>query len=132
MNGKYSIQKEMLLKVLCSTDCHPDADWIYAQVRKELPNISLGTVYRNLAKMSQEGVILKLNMNDGRDHFDGNTAPHHHMSCRECGAIIDIFTGDAEESEFSRYLDDYAQNHTSARVEGHTVIFHGVCKNCNK
>lgn len=132
MNGKYSKQKEMLLKVLCSTDCHPDADWIYEQVRKELPNISLGTVYRNLAKMSQEGTILKLNMNDGRDHFDGNTADHHHMLCRSCGAIIDIFTNNTEESDFSRHIDEYAQTHTSARVEGHNVIFYGLCENCNK
>ncbi len=132
MNGKYSRQKEVLLKVLCSTDCHPDADWIYAQVRKELPNISLGTVYRNLAKMSQDGTILKLNMNDGRDHFDGNTAAHHHMLCRKCGAIIDIFTAVGEESEFSGYLDSYAQSHTSARVESHNVIFYGLCENCNE
>lgn len=132
MNGKYSKQKETLLRVLCSTDCHPDADWIYAQVRKELPNISLGTVYRNLAKMSQDGTILKLNMNDGRDHFDGNTARHYHMVCRECGAIIDIFTENSEEQKFISYLNGYAQNHTSAKIEDHTVVFYGVCKKCNK
>ena len=130
MNGKYSKQKETLLRVLCSTDCHPDADWIYEQVRKELPNISLGTVYRNLAKMSQDGTILKLNMNDGRDHFDGNTARHHHMICRECGAIIDIFTDHEEEQSFSKYINDYAQNHTMATVEAHNVTFVGVCRNC--
>ena len=130
MNGKYSKQKETLLRVLCSTDCHPDADWIYEQVRKELPNISLGTVYRNLAKMSQDGTILKLNMNDGRDHFDGNTARHHHMICRECGAIIDIFTDRDEEQSFISYINSYAQNHTSAMVETHYVTFTGVCEKC--
>ena len=131
MNGKYSKQKETLLRVLCSTDCHPDADWIYEQVRKELPNISLGTVYRNLAKMSQDGTILKLNMNDGRDHFDGNTARHHHMICRECGAIIDIFTDNEEEQNFIKFINNYAQNHTSATVEAHSVTFAGVCPTCN-
>ena len=130
MNGKYSKQKETLLKVLCSTDTHPDADWIYEQTRKELPNISLGTVYRNLAKMSQEGTILKLNMNDGRDHFDGNTARHHHMVCRECGAIIDIFTESEEESSFTDFLNSYAQKHTSAAVEAHDITFYGLCKKC--
>ena len=130
MNGKYSKQKEILLNVLCSTNCHPDADWIYEQARKELPNISLGTVYRNLAKMSQDGTILKLNMNDGRDHFDGNTARHHHMVCRECGAIIDIFTDPDEEQNFMNYINNYAQTHTFATVEAHNVTFQGVCENC--
>ncbi|MBE6688157.1 MAG: transcriptional repressor [Ruminococcaceae bacterium] len=132
MNGKYSKQKETLLKVLCSTECHPDADWIYEQVRQEIPNISLGTVYRNLAKMSQDGTILKLNVNDGRDHFDGNTLPHHHMVCRECGAVIDIFMDESEEKSFSEYVNSYAEKHTAATVEAHTVIFFGKCQNCNK
>lgn len=132
MNGKYSKQKDTLLRVLCSTDCHPDAEWIYEQARKELPNISLGTVYRNLSKMSQDGKILRLNMNDGRDHFDGNTQRHHHMVCRECGAIIDIFTPCELEQSFIEYLNSYAQEHTSARIENHSIFFYGVCSNCGK
>ncbi len=132
MNGKYSKQKETLLRVLCSTDCHPDADWIYEEVRKELPNISLGTVYRNLSKMSQDGTILKLNMNDGRDHFDGNTDRHHHMVCRECGAIVDIFTEKNEEQGFINYLNSYAQQHTLSEIEAHSVIFYGICHKCKK
>ena len=132
MNGKYSKQKETLLRILCSADCHPDADWIYEEVRKELPNISLGTVYRNLSKMTQDGTILKLNMNDGRDHFDGNTDRHHHMVCRECGAIVDIFTEKNEEQGFINYLNSYAQEHTSAEIEAHSVIFYGICHKCKK
>ena len=133
MSTKYSRQRETLLKVLCSTDCHPDADWIYTEVRKELPNISLGTVYRNLSNMSREGTILKLSMGDGKDHFDGNTTLiHHHMMCRRCGSIIDIFTPDKDEKVFSEYVSSYAQTHTSAIIQEHSVMFYGICSDCNK
>ena len=85
----YSRQREAVLNVLCSTQCHPTAAWIYENVRKVLPNISLGTVYRNLAALSEEGVILSLSVGDGYEHFDGNSAPHAHLHCKRCGKIYD-------------------------------------------
>lgn len=130
MSEKYSKQKETLLKVLSSTTCHPDADWIYEQVKKQLPNISLGTVYRNLAKMSQQGTILRLNVDDGRDHFDADTANHYHMVCRNCREIVDIFAEKNEQNTFKKYLDSFAQSHTDAVIETHNVIFYGLCNKC--
>ncbi len=68
-----------------STDTHPTASAVYNEVRKVIPNISLGTVYRNLAALSEEGVILSLSVGDGYEHFDGNSAPHAHLHCKRCG-----------------------------------------------
>ena len=90
----YSRQRETILQVLHSTDTHPTASAVYNEVRKVIPNISLGTVYRNLAALSEEGVILSLSVGDGYEHFDGNSAPHAHLHCKRCGKIYDgTFSG---------------------------------------
>ena len=118
----YSRQREAVLNVLCSTKCHPTAAWIYENVRKVLPNISLGTVYRNLAALSEEGVILSLSVGDGYEHFDGNSAPHAHLHCKRCGKIYDaplkqdILSGTANENDFSSETTVY--------------IVYGVCSKC--
>ncbi|MBQ6847650.1 MAG: transcriptional repressor [Clostridia bacterium] len=85
----YSRQREAILSVISSTDTHPTADWIYTEVRKLIPNISLGTVYRNLADLRQSGMVLSVDVGDGKEHFDYDTSPHLHLSCKACGKIID-------------------------------------------
>ena len=85
----YSRQREAIINVLRSTDTHPTAGWIYEKVREEIPNISLGTVYRNLSALSEAGEILSINVGDGYEHFDGDISPHLHLYCRECEKIFD-------------------------------------------
>ena len=68
---KYSKQREALLTLLRSTRSHPSADWLYENLRKEFPNISLGTVYRNLAQLAENGDILKISTSANKEHFDG-------------------------------------------------------------
>ncbi len=121
---KYSRQRETLLEVLRSTTCHPDADWIYGMVREKIPKVSLGTVYRNLAKLSAEGIIRKIEVGDGSLHFDGDLSPHSHLVCNGCGKILDIFT------DYAEMLKDDAEEKTNALVCDCSVIFHGVCKEC--
>ena len=79
-----------ILKNLQSRRDHPTADMVYESVRMEQPNISLGTVYRNLAFLSENGQILKISTGTGPDHFDGCTNPHVHFVCRSCGKVIDM------------------------------------------
>lgn len=88
--SKFSRQREAIKAYLKSTTCHPTADLIYENVRKEYPNISLGTVYRNLSLLAEQGEILKLSCDDEKDHFDANTMPHHHFYCRCCHQVIDL------------------------------------------
>ena len=85
----FSRQREEIIRVLRSTDTHPTAAWVYSKVKEAIPNISLGTVYRNLAALSVSGEILSLSVGDGFEHFDGNAAPHAHLHCRSCGKIFD-------------------------------------------
>ena len=111
----YSRQRETILQVLHSTDTHPTASAV-------IPNISFGTVYRNLAALSEEGVILSLSVGDGYEHFDGNSAPHAHLHCKRCGKIYDaplkqdILSETAKENGFSSETTVY--------------IVYGVCSKC--
>jgi Fur family peroxide stress response transcriptional regulator len=83
-------QRAAIMRVLEQTDQHPTADWIYEQVRHELPRISLGTVYRLLHSLHAEGVINILDHGNGRNRFDGNPGMHHHIVCTACGQIADV------------------------------------------
>ena len=77
----YSRQREVILNVIRSTNTHPTASWIYNKSREQLPNISLGTVYRNLSGLVQSGDILSINVGDGQEHYDGDISAHLHLHC---------------------------------------------------
>ena len=121
-----SRQKEAILEVLRNTDEHPDASVIYERVRKLIPNISLGTVYRNLAVMADERDILRLSGNSASVHYDGNTYPHYHVVCERCGKIDDIFT------DFTKEVDAFAEKAYKGKIEEHSLIFYGLCEECTK
>lgn len=73
-----------------SVTCHPTAEWVYCQVRRTIPNISLGTVYRNLKELSLAGRLNTVETQSGRLHYDGDTRPHAHFVCKCCEGISDI------------------------------------------
>ena len=101
---------------------HPTADELYSLVRKRLPSISLGTVYRNLVALSDAGVILKLPGSPMR--FDGDTCAHHHIRCEHCsrGADLQVDAG----------LVDVAliQSSTDWQLTGQQIEFIGICPDC--
>lgn len=118
-------QRSVILEALRSVDTHPTADEIYGMVRKKLPRISLGTVYRNLELLAGSGKIRRLDKAGAQKHFDGNMTPHHHVRCRGCGRIGDVFS--------SVPLPDVAQ----ATVPGFTLEaveleFVGLCEGCRE
>ena len=118
----YSKQREAILEVLRNTDTHPTANWIYEKVREKIPNISLGTVYRNLSALSSEGEILLLKVGDTFDHFDGDISPHAHLYCKECGKIIDKCLN---PNQIKNLLSD-----TDFQVDTTFCVAYGICKNC--
>lgn len=124
-NIKYSHQREVLLDVLKNTKSHPNADWIYEKARQEIPNISLGTVYRNLSFLHTSGIIQKIDVGDGSDRFDADISPHAHFVCTTCGNIIDIYT------DYLKYLKPDIEKQNNFKVNGCSVVFHGVCSDCN-
>ena len=82
---KKSKQRDAIIKFLMTRKDHPTADMVYMNIKEEFPKISLGTVYRNLALLSERGEILKLSYEGGSDHYDACTDPHYHFVCQECG-----------------------------------------------
>jgi len=121
---RYSKQKEAILKVLKSTTSHPTADWIYEQVRKEMPHISLGTVYRNLKLLAQEGRILELELAGAPGRFDGNTQDHYHLKCVQCGCIFDV------DEPIHKEIDRRIARKMSSEIYYHRLEFNGLCKEC--
>ena len=120
---KYSRQREAILSVLYSTETHPTANWVYNQVRETIPNISLGTVYRNLAALNAAGEIISLSVGDGYERFDGNNSRHAHFYCKKCGKITDI----ALETD---YLVHEAKKNGFI-PDSSVYIVRGVCGECN-
>lgn len=119
-----SRQRDLLLEVLRGTTCHPDADWVYNEMRKTMPNISLGTVYRNLSRLAAEGVIMKLQVGHHADRFDGTTKPHYHMVCKTCDSVLDLML------PYQSALDESLELDNGCRIDSHTLTFYGECPSC--
>ena len=117
-------QRKVVLEELCAVKTHPTAAELYETVRRRLPRVSLGTVYRNLEVLLQDGIIRKLEFSGSESRFDGNRAEHYHVRCRDCGQIEDI--------------DDLGpggapvQPATLAgfQIEGHRLEYVGLCPAC--
>ena len=123
---KYSRQREVIKECLINRYDHPTADMVYMDVRETFPNISLGTVYRNLQLLTDLGEIQKLNVGDGVDHFDAKTFPHYHFICKECGSVIDL------QMENIDTIKDIAGVNFDGQIAGHITYFDGICGNCCK
>lgn len=123
---KHSRQREMIKDFLITRKDHPTADVVYMNVRQQNPNISLGTVYRNLTLLADIGEIQRLRVGDGVDHFDADTSPHYHFVCTECGSVIDL------EMESIDSIVDLAGANFDGQIAGHVTYFYGTCKNCTK
>lgn len=121
---KKSRQRDALLNELHSRCDHPTAEELYISIKKEIPNLSLGTVYRNLSLLESEGEIIKIS-SDGADRYDGNITPHYHFSCTECGGISDIFL-----PKNSIQIADDAIKYIDGTIEKYTLTLFGICGKC--
>lgn len=118
-------QRRIIIEELRKLKTHPTADELYAIVREKLPQISLGTVYRNLELLAEAGKILKLELSGKQKRFDGNINKHFHMRCSCCGRIEDM---EAEEmSEIDDKLNDLVDK---LKVDGYRLELSGLCSRC--
>ena len=124
--SRKSKQKEAILRVVKGATSHPTANWIYDQVRREIPNISLGTVYRNLKLLKQEGEILEIELAGSLSRFDGNTQYHHHFVCEQCGHVLDVISGE----QIERVMLDSITQMTGFKITHHRCELRGLCKDC--
>lgn len=125
-NTRMTKQRKAILRVLKNTESHPTADWIYEQVKKEIPNISLGTVYRNLNVLEEMGEIMVLDYGSSYSRYDGNPENHYHFKCENCGQVFDI------EHSVIEDLNKRVNENTPFKVNTHRLEFYGLCPECQR
>ena len=114
-------QKTLILEIVNNSYNHMNATQIYLECKKQIPNISLGTVYRNLNTLVNDNLIVRIKTNDNIDRFDKNIK-HSHIICNLCGKIDDIFVDYLEKLPNIKNFD----------VMNYELIFNGICKNCKE
>jgi Fur family ferric uptake transcriptional regulator len=125
-NMRLTTQRQIILEELGKVTSHPTANEVYDMVRKRLPRIGLGTVYRNLELMADTGVILKLEVGGTQKRFDATVTPHYHIRCSKCGKVDDVHI------EVQQQINQRAQNASNYKILGHHIEFSGICHDCQK
>lgn len=120
---KRSKQRDAILAYLKTRTDHPTADMIYTALRKTMPNISLGTVYRNLSQLAECGMILRISCDGKVDHFDATVTPHPHFFCTHCGRVADF-----PSSELPSFTGPHGS--FAGRVDGCHITYYGYCEAC--
>ncbi len=121
---KYSRQREAIKNFLADRYDHPTAETVYLGIKEEFPNISLGTVYRNLALLAEIGDIQKITTGVGPDRFDGRPEPHYHFMCTCCGGVSDL------QIEGLEHINVLAAQGFDGEIAGHITYFYGRCPKC--
>ncbi len=125
-NHRITKQRQVILEELRKLNTHPSADEIYKVVRRRLPRISLGTVYRNLEVLSALGKIQKLELSGSLKRFDWNTNKHYHIRCVRCNRVDDAPIAPLNQLENDLYKA------TVFEIIGHNLEFIGLCPECSK
>ena len=118
-------KRDAILAYLRSTDQHPSAETIYAALKQEIPDLSLGTVYRNISLFKQQGLIISVGSVDGVERYDGNVDPHVHFVCTGCGSVTDL-----HRMQIPDELNAAAAKEANAIVDQCHLTFHGRCRTC--
>jgi Fur family peroxide stress response transcriptional regulator len=122
---KYSRKREAILEAIRSTGCHPTAQWVYERLKPRIPDLSLGTVYRNIGLFRREGKLASVGVVNGEERFDGFTAPHPHCVCERCGKVFDLPCPDEEA------LASLAKSPAGFAADFRKTVFYGVCLECS-
>lgn len=123
----YRLTKQRLavLKAVQATKSHPDANWIYEKVRKEIPHVSLGTIYRTLGILKEAGLLRELDYGSSLSHYDARTESHAHIVCTNCGRIDDL------PLSLRGKLEEQASRVTDYLITDHRLEFYGLCPDCH-
>ena len=122
----FSSKRNAIYQVLCATDTHPGARWVYDQLKPHIPDLSLGTVYRNIALFKDEGTVRVICSVNGEERYDGCVEPHSHFVCNCCGRVIDV-DDESMSSDFTSRLSE-----KGFTVESRYVLYYGICPECKK
>lgn len=124
---KHSRKRDAILDCMRRTTTHPTAEWIYGQLKTDYPDLSLGTVYRNLAMFKEEGSVVSVGTVGGFERFDARTDAHDHFICTQCRAVLDL-----EMPELPQELLHSAGAQLDASVTGYRLNYCGLCSQCRK
>lgn len=123
-NMRLTTQRQIILEELGKVKSHPTANEVYDMVRRRLPRIGLGTVYRNLELMADNGIILKLEVGGTQKRFDATVTPHYHIRCSSCSRVDDMHIAVQDQ------INDVAEKASKYKILGHHIEFTGICSNC--
>lgn len=122
---RHSKKREAILSAIRGTKCHPSAEWVYQTLKPTHPDLSLGTVYRNLIFFQERGDIQSVGVVKGQERFDSVTIPHSHFVCNCCGAVIDLDQIKLDGNMIRNVSEQYGLT-----VERHELTFYGLCQTC--
>ena len=125
-NMRLTTQRQIILEELGKVTSHPTANEVYDMVRKRLPRIGLGTVYRNLELLAENGIILKLEVGGTQKRFDATIESHYHIRCSVCGRVDDV------DMEVQEEINETAAKSCDYKILGHHIEFSGICQECSE
>ena len=126
---KYSRQRELIYHSLQTRKDHPTAEELYLDLKSEMPEIGIATVYRNLSDLCQKGKIMKIKSKHGPDRFDGNLMSHIHFQCEQCNSIVDIELMSAQKEKIDNDILAILRQ-TGATLTTSEILLIGICKQC--
>lgn len=126
MIQRFSKKRQAIYDCLCATHSHPTADWIYQQLHPQYPDLSLGTVYRNLSQLKEAGLIQSVGVVNGQERFDADVSSHPHLVCTDCGSVADL------KLELPKSLLADAEEQSGFLLTGVSLRLQGQCPGCRK
>ncbi|MEG1615878.1 MAG: transcriptional repressor [Bacteroidales bacterium] len=119
---KPSFQRLAIMKYLMENRTHPTADIIFQDLYEQIPTLSKTTVYNTLKLLTEQGAVLTIGIDEKNARYDGNTEPHAHFRCRDCGCIHDIPVNTANEI--------FVEGIGELKIDEVHIYYKGYCKNC--
>ena len=126
MQYRRSQQRERMLEIIAETDSHPTADWAYHRLKKEIPDLSLGTVYRNMKVLVDQGHVQKRPFGSTSDRYEARTKQHYHLVCEKCGIVKDF-----DMPQYST-INGRAEQLSDFRISRHRIDFLGFVRHVNE
>lgn len=123
-NLRNTQQRKIIYEDVVLSKSHPAAEDVYRNVKKKIPNISLGTVYRNLETLEKKGLIKKIDIDKSKKRYDGDLNDHFHIKCMKCGKVEDI------KFEKKCNFNDYINIETEYKIIGRQIEIYGICPAC--
>jgi len=128
---KYSRQREVIYSSLQKRKDHPTAETLYLDLKEQMPQIGIATVYRNLSELCEEGKAIKIKAKTGPDRFDGNIMPHIHFQCEKCHELIDVFLDKKELKKLDNDMTAIAEK-IGGKAVSNEILITGTCEACTK